>query len=96
MLGAYLGQGDRNSGDAYSVDAYVEAVSGWQETVTTYRTNLVPRLCSPKSKAYSKSPNAKLFIMNRTPSHCVSYALKTVSRTFYLPPVAVSLGRLSS
>ena len=38
-----------------SVD-YAEAVSGWQETVTTYRTNVVPRSCSPKSKAYSKSP----------------------------------------
>ena len=38
------------------VAAYGEAVSGWQETVTTYRTNLVPRSCSPKSKAYSKSP----------------------------------------
>jgi len=46
-----LGQGSRNS-----VAAYVEAVSGWQETVTTYRTNVVPRSCSPKSKAYSKSP----------------------------------------
>ena len=30
-----LGQGNRNG-----VAAYVEAVSGWQETVTTYRTNL--------------------------------------------------------
>ena len=34
---------------------YAEAVSGWQETVTTYRTNVVPRSCTPKSKAYSKS-----------------------------------------
>ena len=32
--------------------------------------------------------------MNRTPSHCVSYALKTLSLASYSPPVAFSLGRL--
>lgn len=34
--------------------------------------------------------------MNRTPSHCVSYALKTLSLASYSPPVAVSLGRVYS
>ena len=34
--------------------------------------------------------------MNRTPSHCVSYALKTLSLASYSPTVAVSLGRVYS
>ena len=36
------------------MDAYVEAVIGWQETVTTDRATGVAGWCFPKSKAYSK------------------------------------------
>ncbi len=53
-------------------------------------------LVFPEIEGVLQVAEAKLFIMNRTPSHYVSYALKTVSLASYSPPVAVSLGRLSS
>ena len=77
--------------------AYVEAVSGWVAGDSYNRQNeRVNTFVFTEIEGVLQVVWDKLFIMNRTPSRCAYYVLKTVSLTFYLPPVAVSLGRLFS
>ncbi len=76
--------------------AYVEAVGGWQETVTNRQSERVNTFVFTEIECVLHVAQAKLFIVIVHLQRCVDYVLKTVSLTFYLPPVAVSLGRLSS